>query len=236
MRELLAPFQTVVHVYMAPWRREFPLSFLIVRPFVIQSDLSVETAVSDWSPDRAFLHSRKISTEFSDWGIQSKKSTFSTRSASRKTQVEKVLHLFFEPIASLIPPQNTHPHAHTPIPGATQQYHTTARTLPWLSLLLLLAASQRGAVLALLASSMYHTTAVARVIDALLPTTAYACCSFGGFRLSITPPTRIDEGSSRVKHALLARNARSTELPIEFRAPYSSAPSHQPPLGITQEL
>ena len=89
-----------------------------------------------------------------------------------KNSVEKVLHLFFEPIASLIPPQNTPPHAHTPIPGTTQQYHTTAPTLPWLSLLLLLAASQRGALLAPLASSMYHTTAVARVIDDMLPTTA----------------------------------------------------------------
>ena len=42
----------------------------------------------------------------------------------------------------------------------------------WLSLVSLLAASQRGALLAPLASSVYHTTAAARVIDALLPTTA----------------------------------------------------------------
>ena len=66
----------------------------------------------------------------------------------------------------------THPHAHTPISGTAQQYHTTAPTLPWLSLLLLLAASQHGALLAPLASSVYLTTAVARVIDAILPTTA----------------------------------------------------------------
>ena len=52
----------------------------------------------------------------------------------------------FEPIASLIPPQSTHPHAHTPISGTTQQYHITAPTLPLLSLLLLFAASQRGAL------------------------------------------------------------------------------------------
>ena len=84
--------------------------------------------------------------DFFDWICQSKNS------------VEKVLHLFFEPIASLIPPQKTHPHAHTSIPGTTHQYHTTAPTLPWLSLLLLLAASQRGALLAPLASSVYHTT------------------------------------------------------------------------------
>ena len=38
--------------------------------------------------------------------------------------------------------------------------------------MLLPAASQRGALLAPLASSMYHTTAVACVIDAILPTTA----------------------------------------------------------------
>ena len=56
-------------------------------------------------------------------------------------------------------------------------------------------------------------------------------CSFGGFRLSPTPPTRSDEGSSRVMHALLAKNARSTELSTDFRLPYSTAPSHQPPLG-----
>ena len=41
-----------------------------------------------------------------------------------KNSVEKVLHVFFEPIASLIPPPNTHPHGHTPIQGTTAQYHT----------------------------------------------------------------------------------------------------------------
>ena len=48
--------------------------------------------------------------------------------------------------------------------------------------------------------------------------------SFGGFWLSPTPPTRLDEGSSRAKHALLAENARSTELPTDFGLPYSSTP------------
>ena len=52
---------------------------------------------------------------------------------------------------------------------------------------------------------------------------------FGGFRLSPTPPAHLDEGSSRAKHALLAENARSTELPTEFRLPNSSTLSHQPP-------
>ena len=89
-----------------------------------------------------------------------------------KNSVEKVLHLFFEPIASLIPPPYTptRPHTHT-------RYHIavsyTAPTLPWLSLLLLLAASQHDAFLAPLASSVYHhTTAAARGIDLIVPTTA----------------------------------------------------------------
>ena len=45
--------------------------------------------------------------------------------------------------------------------------------MAWLSLLLLLlAASQRGAFLVPLASSVYHTTAAARGMDPMLPTTA----------------------------------------------------------------
>ena len=71
--------------------------------------------------------------------------------------------------------------------------------------------------------------AAARGIDDILPTTAAPAValaavgrvqrherSFGGFWLSPTPPTRSDEGSSRVNHALLAENARSTELPPIF--------------------
>ena len=63
------------------------------------------------------------------------------------------------------------PHTHT-------RYHTAvsykALTLAWLSLLLLLAVSQRGAFLVLLASSVYHTTAAARGLDPMLPKTAAA--------------------------------------------------------------
>ena len=84
-------------------------------------------------PKSGFLTQSKkaqlFSTENSDWRIQSKNSTFSTGSASRKTQSKKLpvekfsrksLRLFFEPIASLLQPQNTHLHAHTPTP----MYHT----------------------------------------------------------------------------------------------------------------
>ena len=61
----------------------------------------------------------------------------------------------------------THPHQ---VPHSTASYK--ALTLAWLSLLLLLAAGHRGAFLAPLASSVYHTTAAARGIDPMMPTTA----------------------------------------------------------------
>ena len=44
--------------------------------------------------------------------------------------------------------------------------------LAWLSLLLLLASSKRGAFLALLASSVYHRSAAVRGIDPVVPATA----------------------------------------------------------------
>ena len=212
-------------------------------------------AFFDWNRSRAFLHSRKktlstqrFSTEFFRlaWGSSRKTWLFRLDLPAQKLG-RKRLHLCLEPIASLIQPQNTHPHAHTPTWGTTQQYHTTAPTLTWLSLLLLLAASQRGAHLAPLASSVYHTTAAAHVIGAILPITATPAVgvaalgwvqhhegSFGGFRLSPMPQTRLDEGSSRAKHALPAKNARSAELPTDFRLPYGSTPSHKPPLGRAQ--
>ena len=116
--------------------------------------------------------------DFFDWICQSKNS------------VEKNLHIFFESIASLIPPQNTHPHAHTPIPGTTQQYHTTAPTLPWLSLPLL---SRRKSAWRTPSSSarqqrVSHDSSSARY-RCHFANNGYACCGFGGSRLSATPRT-----------------------------------------------
>ena len=71
-----------------------------------------------------------------------------------------------------------HPNTkHTPTRLHTDtRYHTAvsymALTLAWLLLLFLLAASQRGAFLSPLASTVYHTTAAARGIDLILRTTA----------------------------------------------------------------
>ena len=135
----------------------------------------------------------------------------------------------------------TRPHTHT-------RYHTEvsykALTLAWPSLLWLLAASQRGAFLAPLASNVYHTTAAARGIDAILQTTATpvvawrlsAECSstnvaLAAFCYKPKATNSMGRGFVEREHALLAQNAQSTELPTDFRPPYSSTPSHQPPLG-----
>ena len=123
-----------------------------------------KTAFFDLIPNRAFLHSRKrafstqlFSAEFSDWGIQSKNS------------VEKVSHVFFQPIASLIPPQNTHPHAHTPI---YQVPHSMQQRRLWPGCHCCSFSPQVSVAHSLLVSSVYHTTAAAHGIDAILPTTA----------------------------------------------------------------
>ena len=163
-----------------------------LRPFFTQSDLSVE---NDLSTEAQIGFSYTVEK----WLVRPNffRPSFPTGSARKKTQSKKFCTCFLNPwhrsshhkththtpVASLIPPQNTHPHAHTPTPGTREQCHTTAPTLAWLSLLLLLAASQRGALLAPLASSVYHTTAAARGIDAILPTTtrtpAVALASLG---------------------------------------------------------
>ena len=125
--------------------------------------------------------------------------SFSTGGSSRKVESHRSS------------PHRTHTHTATR-PHTHIRYHTAvshmALTLAWLSLLLLLAASQRGAFLVPLASSVYRTTAATRGIDPMLPTTAAPAValaalglvqlhesSFGGFRLSPKPPTRWNEGS-----------------------------------------
>ena len=75
-----------------------------VRPFLIQSDSSVENGLFRLKqPTRAFLHSRKrafsaqlFSTENSDWRIRSKKlDLFDWIILQSKNSVEKLLHVFF---------------------------------------------------------------------------------------------------------------------------------------------
>ena len=94
---------------------------------------------------------------------------------SRKTRSKKFYTCFFKQ-SHRSSHHQTHPHTATR-PHTHTKYHTAVSykvlTLAWLSQLLLLAASQRGAFLVLLASSsMYHSTAAARGLDPMLPTTA----------------------------------------------------------------
>ena len=97
-----------------------------------------------------------------------------TGRSSRKTQSKKFYTCFLNRSHH---PSHYQTHTHTATrPHTHTRYHTAvsykALTLAWLPLLLLLAASQRGAFLVPLASSVYHTTAAARGLDPMLPTKA----------------------------------------------------------------
>ena len=118
-------FRDIIVLYIHRLGRRRNEGFFL-RPFLMQSDLSVENGLFRLKPKSGFLTQSKKGffdrefrladpvekLDFYDWILQSKNSG------------EKVSHVFFEPIASLIPPPNTHPHGHTPIPGTTLQYHT----------------------------------------------------------------------------------------------------------------
>ena len=146
--------------------------------------------------------------------------TFSTGSVSRTTQSKKFFtcfatHRIAHPTTKYTP---TRPHTHT-------RYHTAVSY------------NSADAALAITAVASPRKSAWCTPISARqqrvlhdsssasyrchFANNGHACCSFrgsrlnatprtslGGFRLSPTPPTRLD--SSRVKHALLAKNALST--------------------------
>ena len=96
--------------------------------------------------------------------------------SSRKSQLNFFFTFFFNR-SHRSSHHQTHTHTATR-PHTYTRYHTAvpykALTLASLSQLLLLAGSQRGAFLVPLASSVYHTTAAARGLDPMLPTTAAA--------------------------------------------------------------
>ena len=112
-------------------------------------------------------------TRLFDWILQSKNS------------VEKVLHVIFEPIASLVPPPNTHPHAYqvphcsiiqgadagVAIPAVASRSKSAWR-IPSFS------RQQRVSHDGSSARSRSHAA-----------NNGCGYCSFGGSRLSATPPT-----------------------------------------------
>ena len=156
--------------------------YYTIGPILTQSDLSVENGLFRLKPKSGFLtiHSRKI-VQKELFRLDFFRLRFWTGRSSRKSlPVQKLSRKSFASVLTCRiarAPPNTLPHAHTPIPGTTQQHRTTAPKLGRLSLLLLPVASQRGALLAPLASSVYHTTAAARGLDAILPTTATPAAS-----------------------------------------------------------
>ena len=143
----------------------------------MQSDLSVENGLFRLKPKSGFLTQSKKG--FFDWILQSKNS------------VEKVLHVFFEPIASLIPPPNTHPHGHT----ATHPYQVPHRSI--------IQGADAGLAIPAVASRskstwripsfarqqrLSHDGSSARS-RSHTANKGCGCCSFGGSRLRATPRT-----------------------------------------------
>ena len=203
----------------------------MVRPFLTQqSDLSVVNGPFQIKPKSGFV-------------VRSRIIFFFDPSSSRDRPVGKLSrksfpHVFSTHIASLVPPPNTHPHAHTPILAeTTQQYNATAPKLAWLSLLASRRnAGQRGAFLAPLPPAAYITRRQQPAVvmpfcqqwlrllwlwslSAECKSSKVEFSRLSAKRNTTKPPTRLDEGLSRVHHELLAENMPSTELPTDFRLP-----------------
>ena len=164
---LVIPVRLVV--YLVNVRRKHPATLL--GHFLHNGMCQSKNDLFRLKPKSGFLTQSKnsffdslFSTEFSDGGIQSKIVTFSTGSVSRKTQSTNFARVY-------LTHRIAHPTTkHTPTRPYNTKY-TTAPTLAWLSLLLLLAASQRGVFLVPLASSVNHTTTAARGNNVILSTT-----------------------------------------------------------------
>ena len=167
---------------------------LDLRPFLIQSDLSVENGLFRLKPKSGFLTQSKkgifdstFSIENSDWRIQSKNSTFSS---SRKTQSKKFYTCFFNR-SHRSSHHQTHPHGHTAthpyqvphcsiIKGADAGLAITAvasrSKSAWR-----IPSSARQQRVSLVGSSPWYRSHAAN--------NGRACCSYGGSRPSATPRT-----------------------------------------------
>ena len=177
---------------------------ILIRPFLIQSELSVETGLFRLRYKSSFLTRSKkgffdltfIDGEFRladpvekvetveklgffDWILQSKNS------------VEKAFHVSFEPIASLIPPPNTHPHGHT----ATRPYQAPDFSIIQGANARLAAravATRSKSAWRILSSARQHrvshdgSSAQSR---SHVANNGCGCCSFDGSRLSATART-----------------------------------------------
>ena len=199
----------VLHIYFGQYLghgivQRVALSFLL-RLIVVRSNPSIEKTPFRQKIKSGFLLSTNSGRP--DAHTQSKNVVFSTRCASRIAQSKP----FYRAIASLTPPlkKHTHPHIHALTTHILQQRRRWLGCYPSATLAVAFGGSRLS----------------------LTPRTRR---SFGGFELSPMPPTRLHQGSSRVKHALLTENARSTAVPTDFRLPYSGTHSHQPPPGRVQ--
>ena len=155
-----------------------------VRPFLTQWDLSVENGIFRLraKSGKGLFRLTFFRLSFPPGGstrksklFQSKKYYFLTGSPpveklSRKSFTGAFLARRIDHPTTKHTP--TCPHTHTSTHPHQVPHSTASNKALTLSLLLLLAASHRGAFRAPLPSSVYHTTAAARGIDPILPTTA----------------------------------------------------------------
>ena len=176
----------------------FPKKWLIIRPFLMQSDLLVENGLLRLKPKSGFLTRSKkgfFDSTFFDWEFRLadpvEKLDFFDWILQSKNSVEKALHVFFEPIASLIPPPNTHPHGHT----AKHPYQ-----VPHCSIIQGADAGLAIPAVASRSKSAWRIPSFARQQRVLhdgssarsrshAANNGCGCCSFSGSRLSATPRT-----------------------------------------------
>ena len=165
-------------------------------PFLMQSDLSVENGLFRLKPKSGFLTQSKrgfstqlFSAENSDWRIQSKNSTFSTGSSSRKIRSKKFYTCFLN--RSHRPSHHqthtpTRPHGHTPIPGTSIiQGVDAGLAIPAVAI-----RSKSAWRIPLSARQQHvsHDGSSARS-RSHAANNGCACCSVGGSLLSATPRT-----------------------------------------------
>ena len=150
-----------------------------VKRFLMQSDLSVEKGLEAQIGFSYAVEKGLFRLDFFRLRIPTGGSSRKARLFRLDPPVEKLSRKSFTRVFlnRSHRPSHHQTHTHTATRSHTHtRYHTAvsykALTLAWLSLLLLLAASQRGAFLVPLASSVYHTMAAARGLDHMLPTTA----------------------------------------------------------------
>ena len=194
-------------------RDAFVSSFVAnLRAFLTQSDLSVENGLSRLKPKSGFLTQSKKS--FFDGvfrlGDPVEKVSFSTGSASRKTQSKSFTRVFLTHFNPSHRSSHHKAHTHTPIPGTTR-YHTAVSYNSADAGLAITVASRRKSAWRIPCSArqqrVSHDDSRARY-RCYFTNNGYACCSFGGSRLKCNATNPLGRGFV-AREARVARGERA---------------------------